>query len=242
VSLTTVIRRIGRTAYLHEAAYQRVRQREPALAPYPTVSALLETLVADPRASREQRPRIVQALVLEYQRSRHPLWQALLVRVFGSLLVGLRAQLPSGDREDRDQQLLAAFLEALGRVRLGERTPAVFIAVRRATARRLFDEVRDERAVVETIPLEDSSPECRPAVHADPSPYVQCLEHEMVDRMARHRGGEDVAALVAGAENFSEQLERLAGSKKVTRSCLRKRRRRTLEQLREALSTERACA
>jgi hypothetical protein len=240
VNLTTIIHSERITIRRHESHYQSVREGEPAFAPYATTTALLESLSTESPLDLEQRQPIVRAAILASQRSRHPLWAAVLLCAFEPMLRNLRARVnPSSpicasDRDELDQQVVVAFLETIRAARVDGEEP-VFAAVRRRTAYRLFGSVRADREFAEMVSFDELSPECAPNVHADPGPFVQVLAREVAEIMAKREGGADVALSLAGAETLAEQAERLGVPEIVNYECLRKRRRRAIKQVRDEL-------
>jgi hypothetical protein len=232
-SLAIVFKSLDATARRHESAFQAARATDPALAPYPTATALLHALASKSKSPMAERQAVVPALVRLHQSTRHPLWQALLLRAFEPLLFGLR------ERErctagDRDQRILTAFLEALAFLRVEGRP--VFLVVRDATLRVLLQKARSHDDKVETVPLEEvpSDPATR---EEDAAPFRACLANELGALIAGHKGGEDVVRVLAGVETIAEQVARLAGSEPsyrepITAECLYKRRHRAVHEVR----------
>ena len=96
------------------------------------------------------------------------------------MLLSLRAR-DRGSKEDRDSRVLLAFLQALARTPLAGQP--VFLALRRATARALFQAVRAQRVNSETVPL-DTEGESGIKLQGEPEPFVACLAHEVATRLA----------------------------------------------------------
>jgi len=239
--LSTIIAATRSTVGTHDREFQRARAREPSLAPYATAMALFEAI---PRAwprDLEQFEPVVLALLREHQRSHHPLWQALLLRVFEPMLVRLRVRLRCRDWEDRGSMLLLAFLEVISSV--SPEPGRAFLSVRCATGRAVFEAARaQDLPAADTAAFDEDSPECAPPVHLDPAPFLHCLAHELVEQMARRRGGEDVARLLAGVETVGEQLARIGEQGKAKYRCLQQRRGRTLKRLRAEMADEQQSA
>ncbi len=106
----------------HFSTYAAACERDPAFAAYPTRDAVVAALRAQPGdkfSEDEARSKLVSAIVVEAQRSRHPLWTSLLLTAFAPMLRRIRRQtIPCrGDTpEDLDQRVLGAFVEAVQKV------------------------------------------------------------------------------------------------------------------------------
>ena len=179
MSLTAVFGRLPAIVRRHELTFEENRPSQPAFAPYPSAAALLAVLSLDSPLPLGNRQSLARALVTLHRSTHHPIWSALLLHTFRPMLLSLRAR-DRGSREDRDPRILLGFLQAL------ERTPLtgqpVFIALRRATERAVFQAVRTERVHAET-PLLDTARDPYPQVHREPAPFVACLAHEMATRL-----------------------------------------------------------
>jgi hypothetical protein len=239
MSLSAVLASVPAAVRRHEATFQRARASEPAFAPYATAAALLESACLESALPIPERQAVVAAIVRQHQATRHPLWQAVLLRAFRPMLLTLHER-DRGTKEERDQRVLLAFLQTIATV---SPTGPVFVKVPWATARALFGAVRDEAGAVEEVFLDEGTPECVPSPHTDPQPFVACLAREVAERLARRQGGEDIVRVLIGAETPAEQAERLhatstaAGesSERASLECMRQRRKRVLDDLREEL-------
>jgi hypothetical protein len=236
MSLAIVLESLPPTVRRDEATFQRARASEPAFGPYTTATALLEALSTRFALATGERQSLVAAVLRLHRATRQPLWQALLLRAFEPLLLGLRARY-RGCKEERDQRILVAFLHVVDRVRVDARP--LFVAVARATARALFGAVRAEEGQIETVAYEETINECAPAPHTEPGPYVACLAREVITRLSAREGGEDVVRVLAGVETGGDQVRRLAlpdaapaREAKQAAARLRQRRRRALEEMR----------
>jgi hypothetical protein len=234
VSHPTFLQGLGSSVRRHEPVYQRVREREPALAPYATASALFDALAVDARLDADGRQLILRTVVLEYQRARHPLWLVLAVRGLDPMLCAFRARLRCREADERDQDLHVACVEAIARLRIdragGPTFP--FMTLRRDIARALFARDRAEAERDEGVELDDDVPGCAPAPHEDPPPFVRCLAREVGGWI-----GEDAVRVLAGAETLGEQAERLAPQGE-TYDGLQKRHRRAVGRARRELRSE----
>ena len=141
------------------AEYARAQATHPALAPCSTPSAVLSALAESSALPLEQKDAIVLALITEHQRSRHHLWQALLLTAYAPMLYGVAKRTFRVSREDAAQGALLAFLEAIAKVRV---TPAPAIlsrALRYATERAAFGQVcLEEEPQAEAISRREPDP------------------------------------------------------------------------------------
>jgi len=195
MSLLAVFRSIPTTVHHHESTFDRTRSTHPALVPYPTTAALLAALSLGSPLPISERQELVRVLVALHRTTTHPLWPALLLHTFRPMLLSLRAR-DRGSKEDRDQRVLLAFLDALAHTPLAGQ-PA-FLALRRATARSVFQTVRAQRVHDETVPL-DAEVDPSGTHHADPAPFVACLAREMAAGLVGRNGRASVASGIAGA-------------------------------------------
>ncbi|MGD0527719.1 MAG: hypothetical protein ABSE49_21480 [Polyangiaceae bacterium] len=238
MTLSLVLQTVPITARRHDATFQAARATERAFAPYATAAALLVPLAPESPLPLAERQALVQAVLRRQQAAPHPLWQAMLVAAFAPMLRRMRRR--GGEaREDREQRVLCAFLQALAVVRSSGQP--VFIALRRATLRQLLRAARGETGTGDALVFDEGTPADPPCVHADPAPFAACLAREVAERLVRSSGGEDIARAIMGAETSGEQAARLtaeatAGDPPVTVERLRQRRHRALRELRAELA------
>jgi hypothetical protein len=158
------------------AEYARARGAHAALAPYATPEEALEALAGGSRQTAAERDAVVLALVVEHQRTRHALWQTLLVVSYAPMLHGVARRTLGLPRGDARQAALAGFLEAIARVRIDPPPMLLSLTLRHATERAAFGEGTcvDEP---QTEPLESARDE------PDPNDVHETLERE--DQMRR---------------------------------------------------------
>ncbi len=234
---TTLIQSLRSTVRKHDTEYQRAREGEPILAPYATAVFLFEALSAEIDLDSQVRQRVLRVVVREYKVARHPLWHALATCALHPMLAGLRGRLRHLDEDDREQALQAAFIEGLGRLRLG-RDPAVFplLTLRRGIERALISAERSKRELGDgEVPFDEQADGCVPSPHRDAPQFVHCLAREVAALVSRRRGGEDVVRVLAGLETLGEQVERLSLPEE-SYFCLHKRQRRALARVRRRVS------
>ncbi len=186
------------------AIYTDARARHAALADHETPAALLEALRASSRLSAIERDAILVALVTENQRAPQPVWQSLLLAAFEPMLVRLRGRLGSRNDEERDLELISAFLEAVRAIRVG---PFMAYVLRLATAARVFEPRRKEKHAPTMVPFEEETHPCNPfesaaEAHVAVADVVRIIEakggHELLDAMlATHGTDESLTDYVA---------------------------------------------
>jgi hypothetical protein len=229
------------TARRHEATFQAARCLEGAFAAYPSATALLDALAPASPLSVPERQVAVEVLIRLHQTTGHPLWQALLLRAFEPLLLGLRAK-DRGRKGDRNQRVLTAFLTAIAKLRVDGRP--VFVAVGRAAARTLFQAVRVDSNRLEMVPYDDRARHS--LSQATPDPFTACLANEVAAHVAARKGGDDIVRVLAGVETVAEQAARLAATasagerEPVSPMCLYKRRELAIRDLRARLARDAA--
>jgi len=114
-----ILEKLQSDVHRYASTYTADRARIAALAAYPTLDALVAELLPGARkvlAQDGDRAALLSALVVEAQRSRHPLWPSLLAVAYAPMLRRIRRQTIAcrGDTpEDVDQRVLAGFLEAV---------------------------------------------------------------------------------------------------------------------------------
>jgi hypothetical protein len=116
-TLTNAIEAIARNVSNHAAVYAAARPNHPALTPYATIADLLAVLVDRSCLTADERDPILIAVVVEHQRTRHVLWQALLLKAFAPMLLHLRKRQGRAEDADLDQAVLLSFLEAARSIR-----------------------------------------------------------------------------------------------------------------------------
>jgi hypothetical protein len=189
MSLVIIFRSLPTMVRRYESTFDRARPTEPAFAPHRTTAALLLAVSFDSPLPIGERQELVRALVTLHRTTHHPLWSALLLHTFRPMLLSLRAR-DRGSKEDRDSRILVAFLQALARTPLAGQP--VFIALRRATERAVFQAVRAERVHAETVAL-DTAAAPSMQLHSEPAPFVGCLAHEMATRLLASMDGDSLA-------------------------------------------------
>jgi hypothetical protein len=118
--------------------YETERAAVSALAPYPTLDALVSILSGRDRADLPTRSRLLTALVELIQAGPSSLWSAVVLDAFRGMLGRLARSLKGNDRQEAYALVAASFCEALRRVR-PERDPDRFaMYVRQETRRVVF--------------------------------------------------------------------------------------------------------
>ncbi len=110
-------------------------------------------------------------LLTEHQRSRHPLWQTILLVAYEPMLRSISRRTRGARRDDAGQGALRAFLEAIAKVRLDPPPALLSLTLRHATERGAFAESTfHEEAPTEPLAKARSVP--------DPHDQQETLERE----------------------------------------------------------------
>jgi hypothetical protein len=120
------------------AELSRARSAHPALAPLARPSDVIPALAVDSPLSLKERDAVVLALLTEHQRTRHPLWQSLLVATYEPMLHKIAKRTLGVSRDDARQGALAGFLEAIAKVRIDPPPQVLSLTLRHATERIAF--------------------------------------------------------------------------------------------------------
>jgi hypothetical protein len=135
--------------------YETEHEGVPALAPYPTLDALVTTLSGRDRADLPRRSHLLAAIAAHSRAAPSPLWSAVLLDAFRGMLVLLARELQGVERSETPALVGACFCEALARVR-PERDPGRFpMYVRQETRRRVFRLLAHPERVVGVLPPEE---------------------------------------------------------------------------------------
>jgi len=114
-----ILEKLQKDVVRYASVYTKAQASYPALAAYPTLTALVDELrpSGDKAFAKDAaKRRLLSALLVEAQRSQHPLWGSLLAVAFAPMLRGIRRKtIPCrGDTpEDVDARVLTAFLEGV---------------------------------------------------------------------------------------------------------------------------------
>ncbi|MBZ0118726.1 MAG: hypothetical protein K8H88_17125, partial [Sandaracinaceae bacterium] len=135
-----------------DRVFASARERHAALAPYPSLSAVLAELGSSVSESFATRDALTRVLVAEAQRWRARLcdpWAAALVLAYLPMLIRLRARLRSAavPAPDLDQLVAESFLDVVRSLPLARRRDRIPMHLRQGTQRRVFLALkREERA------------------------------------------------------------------------------------------------
>jgi hypothetical protein len=141
-TLSKTIESISSNLSRHATVYAAVRPTHPALASYETIADVLAALGQSSRLSADERDPILIAVATEHQRTRHALWQAILIKAFAPMLLFLRKRQGRPDDIDLDQTVLLSFLEAARSIRTESH---VARCLRIVTEAKVFEIERKER-------------------------------------------------------------------------------------------------
>jgi hypothetical protein len=154
------------------ADFSRARSAHPALAAFASAKDALRALAEGSPLSLPERDAIVLALVTEHQRTRHPLWQSLLLTTYEGMLHNIAKRTLGVYPTDARQGALAAFLAAVARVRIDPPPQLLSLTLRHATERIAFGQacLTDE-------------PQAEPVGAREPDPRDAIAGLEQGDRM-----------------------------------------------------------
>ena len=131
----------------HVRTYDAAREREPALAAHAGVLSVLAVLGDETDRRYGEREALTRALVREHQRAAESFWSAALILAYTPMLFRLRGRI-CGDafgRDDLDQMVVMAFLEAVAAFPLAARPTRVAMYLRQDTQRAVFRRICAEQ-------------------------------------------------------------------------------------------------
>jgi len=243
------------------AVFEAARTVEPAFGAYADLAGVLAALADETPAHYPEREALARALVRRQQQEPGPTWTGALTVGFYPMLARLASRL-RGDAlppEERDQLLVALFLECASSRSLSGSDGRTGLLLRQTTARRLFALVRAEqreRALLVEVPRPEPEPFCWPEVlsrrqaREAASPSADEVERQTAflvavagGRLPHDRLELLLATLVRG-ESVRAYVERLrpelpAGERERLYARLKRQRSRTLVVLRRLLARTR---
>jgi hypothetical protein len=138
-----------------QSLYDEARTRRPQLEALPDPEAVVSALDAASTLPAAERYAILGALVGEQAQKPHPLWGSLLLLAFAPLLLRLRTRLGHPEDEERDQRVIFAFLQAIGRV--APDTSYVAAAIQLETRKALSIARKKEKADREQVSFDEDA-------------------------------------------------------------------------------------
>jgi hypothetical protein len=118
--------------------YARARPAHPELAPHDGPADVLAALSSESPLSREAKDALLVALVAEHQRTRHPLWQSLLLATYEGMLHNIARATLGVSRADAQQGALLGFLSALASMKLDKPPRLLSLWLKQTTERTAF--------------------------------------------------------------------------------------------------------
>lgn len=115
MSIKTTIHELKKTIHLSPATFAQAKERRLELTPFATASEALTALLPDSSLSADERDALALAIIAEQQREHRPLWQAMLIVAYEPMLAKFCSK-RTRDADERESDVLHAFLEALLRV------------------------------------------------------------------------------------------------------------------------------
>jgi hypothetical protein len=201
IPLQKTLRAIGVTLDRRSRAYDVARPQYRELAPYASPKELLHALGPSSPLTECERDALIAAVLTEHQRAPEPVWQSILLVAFEPMLVRIRRRIRGErDAEDRDQQVLLGFLEALRSVRAG---PYMVLAMQWVTKAHAFGAVRkDLRERAAHDPYDDDRTRARPLG----ATAVEKVAATEIMQMVEAAGGEELLQAIVATEGGDEPL------------------------------------
>ena len=149
----------------YQATFDAARVRRAELGPFSSPESVAVALDAQSSRSLEERYALVAAVVREH--ASHPagpaLWSSLLLVAFRPLLLRARTHLGRPEDTERDARVLAAFLDALARLRTTDADVYAAAALQRGTLKALARGRKVDRQDATDTPFdEDVHTRCEP--------------------------------------------------------------------------------
>jgi hypothetical protein len=176
-----------------QSLYDEACTRRPRLQALPDPEAVVSALDAASTLPAAERYAILGALVGEHAQRSHPLWASLLLVAFAPLLLRMRTRLGHPEDDERDQRVLLAFLQAIGRV--APDTSYVAAAIQLETRKALAAARKKEKADREHVSFDEDahSPYSTHAIQlaelrAEMAWAARRAERALAERRSRHVG------------------------------------------------------
>lgn len=127
--------------------FAAAQDRQPDLAPYSGIEAVLGVLTDDSGTSATTREGVVRALLEEYQQGSATFWAGVLILSFLPLLGAVRMRLSDSGIPDDEltSMLLTTFLDTASGLDVGHGARLTALRLRQQTARRVFEAINSER-------------------------------------------------------------------------------------------------
>ncbi len=142
MGLPTLLKHLPTQISHLSSAYVVAARPHDALSPYPTLKVLLDSLGPPGKRSTPERKALIALLVRVHQTQPHTVWSTLLLHVFTPMLKKLRKELHGGDQDTRDGILVEMLQESL-RCVCPDDPPRIYLYVRQALRRRVFNAIKD---------------------------------------------------------------------------------------------------
>jgi hypothetical protein len=138
--------RLEALAVRHMAVFERARARHGVLARHQDMTSVLMLLSDEGERTYPEREALTQVMLAEHRAGSGTLWALALVAAFYPMLSRLRRRLLAGymPREELNQIVLTAFLEALNEVQPDTVKARTAVRLRQRTQRHVFRILRRE--------------------------------------------------------------------------------------------------
>jgi hypothetical protein len=156
------------------AEHARGRDAQPAIAPYASPAEVLAALSQESPLPRDEKDALLLAIVAEHQRSRHELWQSILLATYAGMLHNVARRTLGVSRDDARQGALSGFLSAVASMKLEPPPRFPSLRLRQDTERKAFAQA-----------CFTEEPDAEPVGRRVPDPHDLEVSLEIDDQMAR---------------------------------------------------------
>ena len=231
------------------AEYTAARAAYPALVEHATPAAALAALAEASPHSLKERDAIVLAMIAEHKRTRHPLWQALLLTAYAPMLHRVARRTLAAAKDDARQGALVAFLSTLDRVRVDPAPKLLSLHLRQATERVAFG-ASTSLGEPETVPFSAARRERDPRDHdatIERDDQLRRIVAELVDLFGDEAKAREILDVLLVARNgrapllrhLEEKHPRLTGARLETEyGRVQRMRARALARLQQVFGVE----
>lgn len=245
----------------HVRRFEEARGREPALTGYRCIAAVLATLELDDSDAYSEKDALTRALIAEQQTAPCSLWASALLVAYYPMLSRLRHRIYDDvlAEADQDQLVVTSFLSVVAEFPLADNPDRITLRLRWMTQRLVFrwvrQELREQKVVMLAEPehIDDLQEEARPPDCNPSSPGAPGRQAHLIDKGAVRtllvtrfgdvvdRGKLDLVLTLIQEEPLNRRVARLYPDRSDEERMriyerLKRRRKRTIKELREGLS------
>ena len=242
----------------HGHRFEDARSRHPALAAHPSMATVLAALERDDRDAYAEKEALTRALIAEHQAHPSSFLASVLLVAYYPMLSRLRHRI-YGDAladEDLDQLVVASFLSVVAEYPMADRQERTALRLRQMTEHLVFrwvrQELREQKVVLLAEPEridglldEAAPPDCDPS---SPGRQAHLIDEDAVRRLLVARFGDvvdrrklDLVLTLVQEEPLNQRVDRLFSDRSAEERTriyerLKRRRKRTIKELKEEIS------